>query len=443
MLLGGGGSAHTPLPTWGGARGTPPLLYLPVLGGGTSPCLGRVPPPSYVPADGGGDEAAGTRPAPAGAHCRAVQRGSVHLFSRVVEHAALEETPLPGSHPVVVCGLTCLLGRATSLTVPMPPSPPAGAAAPDASASLQEQLDALRAQLAGTEAALATANDQLLARHNLAALDLARQPAAPPPHGGLYPPAGQGAPDGSLAAGHAAAAGTGSGAPAHLPLAPAAGAHDGAHDDDFLATYDDEGASSGGDEWAATPFHPHGVHPRPHAAGSGGHRGGADFTVDDFDRAKRPTAGDYLRSFTIPHDVRRADGLPVPFKPVDNVHATDFASGSRDEHEARHWYQLLAWVQQLHKDALRVQHTADLTVQQYAAFTDYVSVSSRRIFSIGAARYDYLAMRQTEPSLAECRITRPSPRPLAGPEVVGTPGDANDVSRPGSDRWRCRCWVGS
>jgi len=38
---------------------------------------------------------------------------------------------------------------------------------------------------------------------------------------------------------------------------------------------------------------------------------------------------------------------------------------------------------------------------QYAAFTDYVSVSSRRIFSIGAARYDYLAMRQTEPSLTE------------------------------------------
>ena len=44
---------------------------------------------------------------------------------------------------------------------------------------------------------------------------------------------------------------------------------------------------------------------------------------------------------------------------------------------------------------------------------------------------------------APCRITRPSPRPLAGPEVVGTPGDANDVSRPGSDRWRCRWWVGS
>ena len=302
---------------------------------------------------------------------------------------------------MVVCGLTCLLGRATSLTVPIPPSPPAGTAAPDASASMQEQLDALRAQLAGTEAALATANDQLLARHNLAALDLAGTPAAPPTHDGLYPPAGQGATDGPLAAGHAAAAGAGAGAPADLPLAPAAGAHDGAHDDDFLTTYDDEGASSGGGEWAPAPFNPHGVHTRPCAAGSGGHRGGADLTVDNFDRATRPTAGGFLRSFTIPHDVRRADGLPVPFKPVDNVHATDFAAGSRDVHEARQWYHLLAWVQQLHNDSLRVQHSADLTVQQYAAFTDYVSVGSRRIFAIGAARYDYLAMRQTELSLAE------------------------------------------
>ena len=43
----------------------------------------------------------------------------------------------------------------------------------------------------------------------------------------------------------------------------------------------------------------------------------------------------------------------------------------------------------------------------------------------------------------DCRITCPSPRPLAVQEVVGTPGDANDLSRPGSDRLRCRCWVGS
>jgi len=46
-------------------------------------------------------------------------------------------------------------------------------------------------------------------------------------------------------------------------------------------------------------------------------------------------------------------------------------------------------------------------------------------------------------SSSQCRITRPGPRPFAGQEVVGAPGNADDVSRPGSDRWRCRCWVGS
>jgi len=271
-------------------------------------------------------------------------------------------------------------------------SPPASVAEADTTVQqLQQRLDALQTQLAGSEAALATANDQLIA-HNAAALNL---PAA---NVGHLPPAGQGATDAAPAAAAAA-----TGAAAYVPLAPApTGADDGGGgtDGDFLAAYDDEGASSAGEEWSAAPYGTGGLHARPHA-GSGGHRGGVDFAVDDFDRAKRPAAGDYLRSFVIPQDVRRADGLPVPFKPVDNVHATDFATGSRDEHEARQWYQLLAWVQQLHNDALRTQHTAGLTVSQYSAFTDYVSVSSRRIFAIGAARYDYLAMRQTEPSLAE------------------------------------------
>jgi len=272
------------------------------------------------------------------------------------------------------------------------PPPPSAADDHNAVTQLQQQLDALQSQLVGSEAALATANDQLVAQ--TAAL------AAATPDG-LPAPTGQGATDATDAA---PAAGTGGAAAAHVPLAPPPPAVDGgegADDGNFLAAYDDEGTSSVGYEWPSTPYAAGGVYGRPPAAGAGGNRGGADFAVDDFDRATRPVAGDYLRSFSIPHDVRRADGLPVPFKPVDNVHATDFAAGSRDEHEARHWYQILAWVQQLHNDALRVQHTAGLTTQQYAAFTDYVSVGSRRIFSIGAARYDYLAMRQTEPSLAE------------------------------------------
>jgi len=283
----------------------------------------------------------------------------------------------------------------------MPPAPPAGEAADNAAALLQEQLDAARAQLAGTEAALATANDQLLARSGLAALVLARPRASPARHGGLHSPAGQGAADGPPAAGQPAAAGAGAGAPAVFPLAPSPAADDGAGDDDFLAAYDDEGASSAGGEWAPAWYRDGRLHGRPHAAGPRGYRGGTDLAVDKFDSGKRPAAGDYLRSFSIPHDVRRADGLPVPFKPVDNVHATDSAVGSRDEHEARHWYQLLAWLQQLHNDALRIQNTAELTLPQYGAFADYVSVSSRRIFAIGAARYDYLSMRQNEPSLAE------------------------------------------
>ena len=39
-----------------------------------------------------------------------------------------------------------------------------------------------------------------------------------------------------------------------------------------------------------------------------------------------------------------------------------------------------------------------------------------------------------------CRKTRPGSRPLASQEVEGAPGDADDVSRPGLDRWRCPLW---
>jgi len=42
-----------------------------------------------------------------------------------------------------------------------------------------------------------------------------------------------------------------------------------------------------------------------------------------------------------------------------------------------------------------------------------------------------------------CRVTWPGPRPLAGQEVDAAPGDADDVSRPGADRWHCRCWLES
>jgi len=42
-----------------------------------------------------------------------------------------------------------------------------------------------------------------------------------------------------------------------------------------------------------------------------------------------------------------------------------------------------------------------------------------------------------------CRITRPDRRPSAGQEVEGALSDAEGVSRPGSDKLRSRCCLGS
>jgi len=41
-----------------------------------------------------------------------------------------------------------------------------------------------------------------------------------------------------------------------------------------------------------------------------------------------------------------------------------------------------------------------------------------------------------------CRIALAGPRRLAGQKIVRAPGDADEVSRPGSDRWRCPFWLG-
>jgi len=42
---------------------------------------------------------------------------------------------------------------------------------------------------------------------------------------------------------------------------------------------------------------------------------------------------------------------------------------------------------------------------------------------------------------ASVAIRGPGPGPFAGPDVCGAPGDADDMSCPGSDRWCCRCWL--
>lgn len=88
---------------------------------------------------------------------------------------------------------------------------------------------------------------------------------------------------------------------------------------------------------------------------------------------------------------------PVTFRPFDNFHATEFAIGSRDEHEARHWYQLLAWLQQLQNDSLRFQSNDDITLSQYATFHDYVTVCTRR------------TSPSARPAMTNLACARPSP----------------------------------
>jgi len=77
-------------------------------------------------------------------------------------------------------------------------------------------------------------------------------------------------------------------------------------------------------------------------------RDGGDRFDDGFDRVSLPDgAEDTLGAFSIPSCVERRDGLPVPFSPEDTRHAAVFAAGTRDEHEARAWYQSLAWTERL------------------------------------------------------------------------------------------------
>lgn len=123
-----------------------------------------------------------------------------------------------------------------------------------------------------------------------------------------------------------------------VPAAGAPGATPGDNDECFSAAFDDEGASPDDGDLFPPPYNADGGHvDRAPAAGRAAYRGAADPPVDDFCTAKPAAAGDYQRSSSVPHDVRRPDGLLVPLKPVDNVHATDFLSRSRDEHEARLW----------------------------------------------------------------------------------------------------------
>eukprot|EP00170_Pyropia_yezoensis_P008316 contig_34720_g8343 len=97
----------------------------------------------------------------------------------------------------------------------------------------------------------------------------------------------------------------------------------------------------------------------------------------------------------------RADGLPMPFTPCDPVHTATFTVGSRDEIEARHWYCSLSWMQQIYNDTLDAKYAIGNTKEFLEELIDYLVSSTRRIYAIGVSRYDYLALRQSEPSLAD------------------------------------------
>ena len=128
-------------------------------------------------------------------------------------------------------------------------------------------------------------------------------------------------------------------------------------------------------------------------------RNARDRFDDGFDNASLPDgADDVLAAFSIPICVERRDGLPVPFSPEDTRHAATFTAGSRDEYEARAWYQSLAWTERL-SNTLQAYLYGDDAVDDAELAT--LLLSARRIYALGAARYDFLALRQTEPGLAD------------------------------------------
>lgn len=122
---------------------------------------------------------------------------------------------------------------------------------------------------------------------------------------------------------------------------------------------------------------------------------------DGFDRVVPPGAGDWLQAFDIPRAILRSDGMPGPFSPDDGAHNATFTLGSRDDLEARHWYCILAWTQQLFNEVLSVRHAPDATEDRRREVIDYLTCALRRLYALGVSRYDYLALRQTEPALAE------------------------------------------
>jgi len=280
-----------------------------------------------------------------------------------------------------------------------------------------DETAALRARLADAEASLSqTQVDLTVARNTIAqvvaaasALDAGDSAGAPTGAGiGSSPPLVGGAATATFVGGAHAAAQSGplapsaaGGAGGGVPPPRGAAADDGAPlGEDTLGDYlnhdEGDGSSLAGEDWEFRPA-------------SGGRARGfrgrhqalteAGAYDDGFDIAARFTPAFYLQNFDIPRSVLRDDGLPMPFTPSDPVHTATFTIGSRDEIEARHWYCSLALSEQIF-ETFAARHASNKTVELLAENLDYVIGATRRVKALCVSRYDYLALRQSEPNFA-------------------------------------------
>jgi len=277
--------------------------------------------------------------------------------------------------------------------------------------SLRARLAAAEADLTQTRSDLSSTRADLSAARDGAPADSVGRGGAPAgacAGGGTAVDSGPAASPadgtrGPLAPGACAPAALGGGG-ATGPPAPAGPAGDAPLDGAALGDYvrfDDDAAASGyGDEWDGPSRQEGGG-----ARGSGrGPRLDLDMAAaydDGFDFYRSYTPTEWLQGFDIPRSVLRADGMPMPLTPADPVHTATFSVGSRDELEARHWYCSLAWTEQLFNDALAARHSSGATVPLLRELLEHVVGASRRIYALGVSRYDYLALRQSEPNLAD------------------------------------------
>jgi len=139
---------------------------------------------------------------------------------------------------------------------------------------------------------------------------------------------------------------------------------------------------------------------------------------DGYDDPDLPDPNDIITAYEIPAAIRRADGIPVQFEPVDARSLCRFKDRSADYHETAFCYQIAAWTQQLSNAAVALFYRReDFSA---AALTDRLvgaAIASLQLFHLATAQYDYLEMKQRDPVGAELyRSTEAVPRnTLRGP----------------------------